>query len=170
MEFGMCAYADVGGVLGCDAIFKTKKKSEKVQTCFRSADEISEVVPWIELAHDYGVDLHTPQVTAPRVFKTHCWYDHVPKGGKYIVVVREPTDVAVSFFRFFEGWFFAPGEISLDVRTHPLLYYLFFRWKTQLIAVPGVCARILAQTRGSADADAERKLLPPRAFMVGASP
>lgn len=82
-----------------------------------------------------------------RVFKTHCWYPHIPKGAKYgprhlqmpcggltcslpnahklpngivclslryIVVVRNPADVAVSFFRFFQGWFFQPGEVGMD--------------------------------------------------------
>ena len=32
-------------------------------------------------------------------------------GSKYIVVVRDPHDVAMSFFTFFEGWFFQPGEV-----------------------------------------------------------
>eukprot|EP00045_Choanoeca_perplexa_P010333 m.104366 g.104366 ORF g.104366 m.104366 type:complete len:315 (-) comp15239_c0_seq1:1414-2358(-) len=76
-------------------------------------DEISEVTPWIELAHDLDQDLNATQVAEPRVFKTHCWYDHVPKGGKYIVVVRNPVDVAYSFFKFFRGWYFQPGEVDL---------------------------------------------------------
>lgn len=49
-----------------------------------------------------------------RVFKTHCWYTHVPKGARYIVVVRDPKDVAVSFFKFIQGWFFEPGAVTLD--------------------------------------------------------
>ena len=31
---------------------------------------------------------------------------------RYIVVVRDPHDVAVSFFTFFEGWYFQPGEVG----------------------------------------------------------
>lgn len=77
-------------------------------------EEISEVVPWIELAHDIGQDLGAPQRAAPRCFKTHAWYPHCPKGGKYIVVVRNPPDVALSFYNFFEGWFFEPGEVEID--------------------------------------------------------
>jgi len=124
-------------------------------------EEISSVVPWIELAHDLGQDLDADQGFLPRAFKTHCCYDHCPKvppqrssgvcsppsslpplsspgeegspvrassqqrptharaagqaaGAKYIVVVRDPHDVAVSFFSFFEGWFFAPGEVALE--------------------------------------------------------
>eukprot|EP00730_Choanoeca_flexa_P006127 TRINITY_DN12088_c0_g1_i2.p2 TRINITY_DN12088_c0_g1~~TRINITY_DN12088_c0_g1_i2.p2 ORF type:complete len:317 (+),score=60.91 TRINITY_DN12088_c0_g1_i2:2270-3220(+) len=76
-------------------------------------DEISQVTPWIELAHDLDQDLNADQVAKPRVFKTHCWYNHVPKGGKYIVVVRNPVDVAYSFFKFFRGWYFQPGEVDL---------------------------------------------------------
>jgi hypothetical protein len=77
-------------------------------------DEISSVVPWIELAADLGQDLEAAQVAEPRCFKTHCWYDHCPQGGRYIVVVREPADVALSFFKFFRGWFFQPGEVGLE--------------------------------------------------------
>ena len=78
-------------------------------------EEISEVIPFVELAHDLGHDLTQPQVAEPRIFKTHCWYDHCPKGAKYILVLRNPEDVALSFFKFFEGWYFQPGEISLEV-------------------------------------------------------
>lgn len=77
-------------------------------------DEISAVVPWIELAADLGQTLDSQQVAEPRCFKTHCWYDHCPKGARYIVVVRDPTDVALSFFNFFQGWFFTPGEVSVS--------------------------------------------------------
>lgn len=38
----------------------------------------------------------------------------VGAGARYILVVRDPMDVAVSFFKFFEGWLFEPGEIELD--------------------------------------------------------
>ena len=41
-------------------------------------EEISQVVPWIELEHDQGQDLEAEQVAPPRCFKTHCWYDHCP--------------------------------------------------------------------------------------------
>lgn len=80
-------------------------------------DEISNVVPWIEMATDIGIDLDAEQVVEPRVFKTHFWYPSVPKGaGKYIVVFRDPNDVAVSFYNFFKGWFFpAEGDDSVSV-------------------------------------------------------
>ena len=80
-------------------------------------EEVSEVVPWLELAADQGQDLHAPQPGTPRCFKTHAWREHCPKGARYIVVVRNPPDVALSFFRFFEGWFFEPGRCA-HTQTH----------------------------------------------------
>lgn len=84
-----------------------------------SFNEISEVVPWLELAYDQGQDLRAPQpfeaeTGGMRVFKSHAWERHCPKGCKYIVVVRDPCDVALSFFNFFQGWFFEPGDLSVD--------------------------------------------------------
>lgn len=41
-------------------------------------------VPWLELAHDQVQDLNAAQYGdeegIPRVFKTHAWYEHCPKG------------------------------------------------------------------------------------------
>jgi len=46
--------------------------------------EISETVPWLELAFDQGQNLHDPQWGhedgLPRLFKTHAWEKHCPKG------------------------------------------------------------------------------------------
>jgi hypothetical protein len=81
-------------------------------------EEISAVVPWIELAFDQGQDLDADQPPLGhhtlRFFKTHCWYDHCPRFPKAIVVFRDPCDVLLSFYSFFEGWFFEPGSIDLE--------------------------------------------------------
>lgn len=77
-------------------------------------DEISRVVPWINMAYDLGVDLHAPQVARPHAFKTHTKLDEVPKGGKYIVIVRDPCDALLSDYHFMEGMFFEAGTISLE--------------------------------------------------------
>jgi hypothetical protein len=83
-----------------------------------SFSEISEVIPWLELAHDQGQDLEAPQYGndegLPRFFKTHAWNDHCPKFPKTIVVFRNPCDVMLSFYNFFEDWFFEKGEVSLE--------------------------------------------------------
>ena len=83
-------------------------------------EEISEVVPWIELAHDLGQNLEDEQLPCatienlPRFFKTHCWYNHCPRFPKTIVVLRDPCDVLISFYNFFEGWFFESGTIDIE--------------------------------------------------------
>lgn len=78
-------------------------------------DDISRVVPWIETAYDLGIDLDAPQRGHPRAFKSHLNWHNVPKGGRYIVSIRNPKDVLVSGYRFMEGWFFEPGSIPIDV-------------------------------------------------------
>lgn len=77
-------------------------------------DDISRVVPWLETSYDLGIDLHAPQRGHPRAFKSHLNWHEVPKGGRYIVSVRNPKDVLVSGYRFSEGWFFEPGSISIE--------------------------------------------------------
>jgi hypothetical protein len=77
-------------------------------------DEITEAVPWLELAHDMGMDVNSPQAAHPRAFKSHLSWDEIPKGGRYIIVFRDPIDAMVSLYRFFEGWTFEAGSISLE--------------------------------------------------------
>ncbi len=77
-------------------------------------DDISRVVPWIEVSTDLGIDLNAEQRANPRAFKSHLAWDEIPKGGRYIVVVRDPGDAAVSAFKFAEGWFLEPGAIAID--------------------------------------------------------
>jgi hypothetical protein len=83
-----------------------------------SFSEISEVIPWLELAYDQGQDLEAPQYgndqDLPRFFKTHAWNDHCPKFSKTIVVLRNPNDVMLSFYDFFEDWFFEKGAVSSE--------------------------------------------------------
>ncbi len=84
-------------------------------------EEITEVVPWLELAHDMGWDVNADQVAQPRAFKSHLRWNEIPKGGRYIVVLRDPLDAFASFFRFLEGWRFEAGCVSLDAFAS---YYL----------------------------------------------
>ena len=80
-------------------------------------DDISRVVPWIELAGVLGLDLDAPQRALPRGFKSHLPFDQIPKGGRYVVSLRDPKDAMVSMYRFMEGWFFEPGSISMSEFT-----------------------------------------------------
>ena len=77
-------------------------------------DDISRVVPWLETSTDLGLDLDAPQRAEPRAFKSHLPWAAVPKGGRYIVSLRDPRDAAVSMYRFLEGWFFEPGSITIE--------------------------------------------------------
>jgi hypothetical protein len=77
--------------------------------------EITQAVPWIELAHDLGHDLNADQGGPPRAFKSHKSGDEIQQGCRYIAVIRDPADVAMSFFHFFSGWYFEPGDISLNL-------------------------------------------------------
>lgn len=76
--------------------------------------EITEVVPWIEVAHILDIDPEAEQAANPRAFKTHLSWDEVPKGGRYIVIFRDPKAIGVSLFRFMQGWFFETGAISQE--------------------------------------------------------
>lgn len=84
-------------------------------------EEICAVVPWLESAHDMGLDLDGPQPGSLRAFKTHLTVPELPPGGRCIYAMRDPKDVAVSFYRFFEGWMFEPGTISLDTFVDELV-------------------------------------------------
>ncbi len=77
-------------------------------------EEITQVVPWLEMAHDMGTDPAAEQVATPRAFKSHLRWDQVPKGGRYIVVLRDPVDAMVSLHRFMDGWLYERGSISIE--------------------------------------------------------
>lgn len=77
-------------------------------------DDIYEVVPFIDVALDMGIDLNASQKAEPRVFKSHFGWDEVPKGCRYIVSFRDPQDAVVSFYHFMTGWLIEPGAIPLD--------------------------------------------------------
>jgi len=77
-------------------------------------DDISRVVPWIEVSALLDIELDAEQKAYPRAFKSHLSWDVMPKGGRYINVVRDPGDAAVSLFKFQEGWFLEPGAVSVD--------------------------------------------------------
>ena len=77
--------------------------------------EITEVVPWTICALDCGQNLNDEQVAQPRLFKSHENYFDVPKGGKYIYVVRNPEDVCISFYNFLLSYTqIDPSTISLQ--------------------------------------------------------
>ncbi|MFT7650021.1 MAG: hypothetical protein ACI8Y4_004786 [Candidatus Poriferisodalaceae bacterium] len=77
-------------------------------------DDISRVVPWIEQSRLLGLDINADQRATPRAFKSHLDFETIPKGAKYINVIRNPVDAAFSLFKFMEGWYVEPGTIDAD--------------------------------------------------------
>ncbi len=77
-------------------------------------DDISRVVPWIEVTRIVGIDIEAPQRAEPRGFKSHLAYDRIPKGAKYVVSFRDPKDAVVSMYHFMVGWWLEPGAVGVD--------------------------------------------------------
>lgn len=76
--------------------------------------DITEVVPWIEMAHVLDLDLAGNQVASPRAFKTHWNGDEAPRDARTIFVYRDPKSVAVSYYRFYAGWVLDPDAITIS--------------------------------------------------------
>ena len=117
---------------------------------------ISEVSPWFERTMAKGVrDLDS--FDSPRILKTHLPYRMVPKGGRrYIYVVRDGSDVAVSYYHMqrsygrFKGsfekffplylrgrirwgsWFRHVAQWKANRRDLPILYLSFEEMITDL--------------------------------------
>jgi hypothetical protein len=77
-------------------------------------DDISRVVPWLEMSPMLGIDLNAEQRGEPRGFKSHLGFGSLPEGARYLVSLRDPKDSFVSMFRFMEGWFIEPGAIPIE--------------------------------------------------------
>ncbi|MFZ9128573.1 MAG: sulfotransferase domain-containing protein [Pseudomonadales bacterium] len=78
-------------------------------------DDISRVVPWIEMGGRLAIDLNAEQKADPRGFKSHLEYDQLPGGARYINVIRDPLDAAYSAFKFMEGWYLEVGAVDPEV-------------------------------------------------------
>ncbi len=77
-------------------------------------EEISLAIPFLEAAFALGTDLSAPQAAPPRVFKTHLTYSTVPKGARYICIVRDPADALVSFYHFMNGVMWERDSIHIN--------------------------------------------------------
>ncbi|MEM1249623.1 MAG: sulfotransferase domain-containing protein [Acidobacteriota bacterium] len=81
-------------------------------------DDISRVVPWIETSTGLGLDLDAEQRADPRAFKSHLPWGPMPRGGRYLISVRQPTRALISLYRFMSGWFLEPEAVSLEEFSH----------------------------------------------------
>lgn len=77
-------------------------------------DDISRMTPWEDTALQLDLDMTAQQRAAPRGFKSHREYERLPQGMRYVVTLRDPHETYASFHRFFEGFLFEPGSISLE--------------------------------------------------------
>lgn len=78
-------------------------------------DHICQVVPWFErfiLMNVMSVE-EMDQLPAPRLFKTHLPFYRIPRGRcRYIYVMRDGRDVAVSYYHFYVSHLFFKGDFS----------------------------------------------------------
>ena len=69
-----------------------------------SFDEITEVVPWLEISPSVHIDLNKDQVENPRCFKSHqllSALSHLEKdGAKFVYTIRNPQKTLLSHFKF----------------------------------------------------------------------
>ena len=77
-------------------------------------NDIDDVVIWIDAAYNFGNSIDSQQIYQPRVFRSHMPYNIIPKGAKYVVVFREPCAAIYSAYRFLEGVFYTPGEMTIE--------------------------------------------------------
>ena len=77
--------------------------------------EITEVVPYVDVALDLGLNCDDDQVAVPRVFKSHMNAGTWDRPGKFITVMRHPYDVALSSYKFHRGWLFEPGTFPPNI-------------------------------------------------------
>ena len=83
-------------------------------------DEMFDLGPILEFAHDLKVDLEAEQKAFPRSFKTHMWYPSCPKGARCIWSVREPCATAYSLYMMLQGWLFRPEDVPVDMYLKPI--------------------------------------------------
>jgi methylamine dehydrogenase accessory protein MauD len=93
---------------------------------------ITQVCPWFERSLGDGTAYDA--LPGPRVFKSHLSHDKIPKGPcKYLYVVRNGKDVAVSYYHFyvthegFEGTFEEFFERFLAGQVHYGSWFTHFR-------------------------------------------
>jgi len=68
-------------------------------------DHICQVAPWFERSLAVGA-LTAAELNAlpsPRIFKSHLPYRWLPRGARYVYVVRDGRDVAVSYYQFYRS-------------------------------------------------------------------
>ncbi|KOR29095.1 hypothetical protein TI05_15710 [Achromatium sp. WMS3] len=77
-------------------------------------EHITQVCPWFERSLALGLqtvdDLES--YSNPRIFKSHLPYAWTPKGARYIYVVRNSMDVAVSYYNLYRSHLGFSGDFT----------------------------------------------------------
>jgi hypothetical protein len=75
---------------------------------------INDVCPWLE--RSLAVGSVEPEALArlpsPRIFKTHLLRQWLPRQGHFVVIVRDPADVAVSYFELYRAYLGFRGTLD----------------------------------------------------------
>ncbi len=77
-------------------------------------DDISRMTPWEDTARQNDFDMTAAQRAAPRGFKSHREYERLEPGMRYIVTLRDPHETYHSLHRFFAGYLFESGSVSME--------------------------------------------------------
>lgn len=83
-------------------------------------DDISLVVPWLEMSPLLGIEPDAEQPGTLRAFKTHLGWNLLPRGATYIYVLRDPGDVLVSYYHFLNGTLFERDVFDIEVFAREL--------------------------------------------------
>jgi hypothetical protein len=92
--------------------------------------DLTQVMPWLEMAYYAGMRLDVPQPGGFRAFKSHLSWANIPKGGRYIVSFRDPKDALVSFYDFVNGYDWQADSVSMaEFARAQYLNYQGDRWE-----------------------------------------
>lgn len=75
---------------------------------------INDVCPWFERSLAIG-SLEPEQLDrlpSPRIFKTHLPREWLPARGRFVGIVRDPADVALSYFRLYRSYLGFTGSLD----------------------------------------------------------
>ena len=77
-------------------------------------EHINDVCPWFE--RSLAVGSMTPeqleQLPSPRIFKTHMPRSWLPSVGSFVAIVRDPADVALSYYRLYRSYLGFRGSLD----------------------------------------------------------
>lgn len=87
-----------------------------------SFGEILDAVPHFEETHDIDGEITgTQEPFSPRLFKSHWSAMFLPPFKRIVYVMRDPLDVALSFYNYAVGYAIKEGDLTLEEVTEVML-------------------------------------------------